>query len=294
MYCYSLVTALLQPCNECVFVMIGNVTSYQLLCMFRVWGLYVLRNLGLDKAAFQTVLCLFSCIQRMTYHSLTQQHIDQLLADTLKLMKMIETHMPLSERDIIVHLMCHIPAQLSNYGPARGFWCFGTERFFNHAKKVMKQRKSPGAHLMRITLKDNASVGQWSEQLIPEEMDQKYAIDSQVVIIPESKKILVEVDIQAMYELLFNTTPEEAFHGLYKQYKKYKQSRKAAHRSWLDYEVWLDEKVDQDTLTEQQKEYLAPFPTTAGESLTALLQPCYSPRHCLLTIICFVCLSYDW
>lgn len=247
----------------------GDINSYQSLTMFRVWGLYILRNLELDKGAFDTVIALFSVMKRLTYHTITQQHVDQLLDDTLALMKKIEIHMPATERDIIVHLLIHVPSQLKDYGPCRSFWCFGTERFFNFAKNQMVQRKAPPAHLYRIVLRASAFVGEWeTKEIVPEEMNHKYSIDSQVTIVQERKHRKIEVDVAAIYELLFNTTPESSFHGLYKLYKKYKDNKKKNHHRIIKYEEWL-KTIDQSTLTEEQQDYLVPFPTTAGKYLIA-------------------------
>ena len=122
-------------------LLLGNLSAFNQLNFIRVFGAYLLRNLIEDD--------LLQLLQNLTYHETTLHHAKQCERTALSLAKRMETLFPITERDIIMHLIVHLPQQMASYGPARSYWTFATERYWGVVGRSMKIRRQLGGTLGR-------------------------------------------------------------------------------------------------------------------------------------------------
>jgi hypothetical protein len=138
-------------------------TAYNWLCFVRVWGKYFLRYVWdlNDKQAVQhyQLLCEFIDLFRtICQHEITTDEIAELRTKIKSALHAYETIVPVTEHDIIIHLMHHIPDQLERYGPCRTWWMFHVERFFGWCSRAVHKHNDVEASLMN-TYKFNFCIG---------------------------------------------------------------------------------------------------------------------------------------
>ncbi len=244
--------------------MIGSITGYLVLQLIRIWGLYIFRNLELHEAAWDLLKQIISVLQRCTYHRLTDEFIGQLQRDVLSMFKSFETHMPADQFDIIYHLLIHIPTQLGCWGPCRGNWTFGTERYFGWIGRAGKKKSTIAAHTYQNARRALAGLNDEDGLLadIPEEENRFNASAADGIDFRARKKTKFEqVDVEAMKVLFYHCTEE--WFELQNKYTEYKRVQQQKHKTVDTLNQWLKSNVDK--LTAEQMIYKDGFSTFAGK-----------------------------
>lgn len=127
--------------------------AYEWLVFVRSYGKWLLQDILENKGDVKIIMGLLDLLSKLSSHYVSKplmQSIRKLMNDTLD---SIENELPSTEHDIIVHLMSHIPDQMEDWGPVRGYWMFNIERYFSWCNQSMKQPSHPEANLYNLYLR---------------------------------------------------------------------------------------------------------------------------------------------
>ena len=75
--------------------------------------------------------------------------IDQLATAVNETLEALFNRIPFTERCIVLHLVCHLPAQMSWWGPLWCTWMYPFERFIGYLKRKAKNRAAPEANIIQ-------------------------------------------------------------------------------------------------------------------------------------------------
>lgn len=128
--------------------------AYNWIAFVRCYGKYFLRYIwtfgrnryGKDDVELYKLCCrLIDMCRDLCRHAFSMAQLDQLELDVKTTMEQFYKLAPNSQHVIIIHLFHHLIQQLTDYGPARSWWAFHTERFFGVLARAMKKRNDKEA-----------------------------------------------------------------------------------------------------------------------------------------------------
>ena len=136
----------------------GQMTASNWLYFCRCYGKYFLRSAYVSRnntdsstqQRFSIICNLFDIFNLMTAHVFTPSMITYLDRKINQFLLDWYTYAPVSEHDIVFHIMKHVPIQIERYGPVHSYWMFTYESFFKHLGALMKLVSNPEANLMLV------------------------------------------------------------------------------------------------------------------------------------------------
>lgn len=190
---------------------------------------------------------LIECFRMVTYHSITECHVNATERHINRTLELYHRLAPESHHNMIVHLLKHVPLYMRHWGPVRCYWNFDLERFFAFANRAMKQRQHPDATLIQewrstfltSTDADNTILQQF---VLPGE---NFYVDK--LVMPDIKHATpYEIEIDALEATLYRS--DDVFYSLKQHYTSYcKHERTVNKQRPKPYGEWLSNNQQQLT-----------------------------------------------
>jgi hypothetical protein len=212
---------------------------------------------------------LMKILSKICQHRLTSSLIHNLDDEIKSFMELFNSVVPITEHDIVFHMIVHMPEQLKYFGPVRTYWMFYFERYTGYLASHIHNLKVPEANLINASkLVINYVVWKNSHDdlhLLEENLFEHSLIGPKIT----SKGKEIQINKNEIHYALY--CAEKTYKPLYDEYqvwcksridKNKSQKKESQKKEICPFHCWVSKKTN---LTREQSVWKFDIPKTASK-----------------------------
>lgn len=271
-------------------------TASEWFTFVRTYGKYVLRDILPSESRMEIIYDMMDILKELASYTVHDQLYIKLEKLLTKCLTNWEKEMPLTEQDIVIHLLIHMIPQMKNYGPCRGYWMFPYERFFKFACDNIHATTRIEANLFENWLtKLSFNFIDLTDEILAENrfIDAiRWPLRETALKLKNSKWDYFIIDEEELrFALACSTNDYNSWEeNMEEKYANYAEQTKTQKKKTEDRTTWMLNQKNDGQFTDEEELYVE-LPTQARKQQAA------TPSHVLVqlfahSLFCFFFLLY--